>query len=262
MTDWRGGDGLPSHLPRVRCAGEPAATHPQAAVGAGSGCYTMVGLRSGGILRVEAGWGCGREPVLLCVLPGLSEPCNYCVSSMHLPRRAAPLQLSAAAGVLSAGWRGCTSLPPHPVLLEKAGAACLPRPPHGLHVCQRIHGGEPALLPPDLVPLPRSAVAGLSVSWASLPSCWNWGSAAQGAGVRGGDVPEHWDYSVPTGVPLAAAGSIPALEPPLSQTCTGTNEHGCCLPGDVGDCSCRRWAPCLRRGRGCGHSAPSRRVSA
>lgn len=62
------------------------------------------------------------------VLPGLSEPCNYCVSSVHLLRWVAPLQLSAAARVSSAGWRGCTSPPPHPVLLEKAGAACLVLP--------------------------------------------------------------------------------------------------------------------------------------
>lgn len=60
-------------------------------------------------------------------------------------------------------------------------------------------GGEPALLPP------RSAVAGLSVSWALLLSCWNRGAAAQGAGVCRGDSPERWDHPDPAGVPLAAA---------------------------------------------------------
>lgn len=40
---------------------------PQAAAGAGSVCYATVGLCSGGILCVDAGWGGGRrEPVLLC----------------------------------------------------------------------------------------------------------------------------------------------------------------------------------------------------
>lgn len=47
------------------------------------------------------------------VLPGLSEPCNYCVSSVHLLRWVAPLQLSAAARVSSAG-EGAPHL--HPTL--------------------------------------------------------------------------------------------------------------------------------------------------
>lgn len=161
---------------------------PQVVVGAGSACYTMVGLRSGGIRRIEAGWGAGGS--LSCSAPPscLSPVITLC-----------PLCTSGPGGLtpalLQQGWCRLAGegAPCHcPVLLEKAGAAWLPHPPHGLHVCPSIHGAGPAPSSPGAAA--PGAVAGPSVAQALFLPCWSRGSAAQGACGCRGRWPELWDH--------------------------------------------------------------------
>lgn len=182
-----------------------------------------------------------------CLSPVITV-CPLCASHAGRPRSSSLRQ----QGCHQPAGEGAPRLQPTQCCWRKRELpACLVFPT----VCMSARastGGEPALLPP------RSAVAGLSVSWALLPSCRNRGSAPQGAGVCRADSPECWDHPDPAGVPLAAARASQPLSltwPSLPQEQMGM---AAVCPGMA--VVAAGAGLCLGRGRGCGHSAPSRQV--
>uniref|UniRef100_A0A8C3JYZ8 SET binding factor 1 n=1 Tax=Calidris pygmaea TaxID=425635 RepID=A0A8C3JYZ8_9CHAR len=204
-----------------------------------SGC-AAVGLCSGGILRLDAGWGRSAPP------PACLSPVITVSPLCPPPALAASLQLSVADGGVLSRLEGATLASPPPCAAVES-RSCPPHPPHGLHVCQSTPGDTQPCSPRPRGAAAASAPPGLPSRLAGRED------STSGTGFPGGTPLSTGTILSPPVPPQQSVRPVSPRWPQLAQDQTGT---AALCPGVVATV-CGRWAPCGQRGGGGGRSAPS-----